>query len=58
MATREQIRDLVTRLFRAEACADELIVYIERCAPALRYYLERKSSGRLLTGGATIAGAF
>jgi hypothetical protein len=49
---REQIRDLVARLFDAEACADELMGYIERGAPALRYYLELKAAGRLSIGRA------
>jgi hypothetical protein len=50
MATREQIRDLAARLFDAEACADELMGYIERGAPALLYLLTRKAEGRLPNG--------
>jgi hypothetical protein len=48
--TREQQRDLVARLFDAEPCADELLAYIERAAPALLYFILRKASGRLSTG--------
>lgn len=52
MATREQLRNLVGRLFDVELCADEVLAYIERGAPALRYYLELKASGRIPQGRA------
>jgi hypothetical protein len=47
---REQIRKCVARFFDAEACADELLGYIERSAPALLYLLARKAAGLLPTG--------
>jgi hypothetical protein len=47
---REQIRECVERLFDAEPCADELLGYIERSAPGLLYFIERKAAGRLSTG--------
>jgi hypothetical protein len=51
-ATREQIRNLIAKLFDAEPFLDEMVGYIERGAPALLHYIERKASGRLSTGRA------
>jgi hypothetical protein len=49
---REQIRRCVAQLFDGGAVTDELIDYVERRAPVLRYFFTRKASGRLRPGRA------
>ena len=47
---REQIQKCIARLFDGDAVAYELTNYIERNAPALFYFIDRKAAGRLSTG--------
>jgi hypothetical protein len=51
MATREQIRNLIARVFDVEDCADEVLGYIEQGAPALMYYFLRKAAGHISSTG-------
>jgi hypothetical protein len=50
-ALREQIRDLVARVFDVEDCAEEVMGCIERNSPALMYFLIHKAAGHLSSTG-------